>query len=103
MQSLFPLYEQLANTKQEPKIDNAKTSSLILLLEREHSKMIYLLIFVHAHLSKDPEQTSRNNLQLVPYGGKFETSSSSLSFALEKMPKELQRIIRLYVEKATSK
>jgi hypothetical protein len=100
MQSLFPLYEELANISSEPALDNAKASSLILLLEREHSKMIYLLIFVHAHLSKKPEDVK--SFVHVPYGGRFETSSNSLSFVLDRLPKDLQRIIRHYVERATS-
>jgi hypothetical protein len=100
MQSLFPLYQELANSSQEPKLDNAKTSSLILLLEPEHCKNIYMLIFVHAHLSKKVKDVEA--AQHTPYGGKFDASSSSVSFVLHRMPTDLQRVLRLYVERATS-
>jgi hypothetical protein len=61
-----------------------------------------MLIFVHAYLSKTPETIDVEAINQTPYAGKFDASSNSLSFTLHRMPTDLQRILRLYVERATS-
>ena len=92
----FPLYDILASqVRAEPREVNWSTYlSTITNLPESHKSVIYLLIHHHQYKTTSKQKT-------IPYGGKT-TFGFGYTVEFQKLPREIQEILYLYITLVTS-
>ena len=94
--SLFPLYEKIVNSIEEDEEPlNNKDCSIITKLPNEHIEIVYLLILHHWILSNKNRATALK--KETPYNSRFIAKNRGLTFKLNNLPVDLQKIIHKYL------
>ena len=87
----FEIYENLCKIEKYKKINKEDLCSIITNLPKEHSNIIYALIYHYYILKKNKYPIN------IPYKGKNIHKSNGVIFDLEKLPNKLIEIIEKYI------
>jgi len=94
----FPVYDQIKNTLTgttgAESTLTRKHASGISRLNQEHINIIYLLILYNYYITNGETLPEKGN----PYNGKTASKGKGVTFKLNLLPDDLQRIIVKYLE-----
>jgi len=94
--SLFPLYDKISSlVKNEDKTLNEKHCFMISKLPDQHIQIVYLLILHHWLLSNRGKATSLKKDN--PYNSRYIGKKKGLTFRINYIPNDLQKILVKYL------